>query len=219
MSKVAINQFYNELDRTIQFGGSRNEESVRANFFNLLKTYAKDYHYEAIAEIRVLGTKGKKVKPDGVINNAWGLPVGLWESKDEKDDLDAEIDAKIRKGYPLENILFEDTQTAILYQYGEEVERVPVRDADKLDRILKTFFEFKSETVHRFEDAIEKFKADIPAICDTLRKRIMEAREKNAEFQKAQQDFFELCQAEINPDITVEDIRAVSYTHLRAHET
>jgi len=214
MSKVAINRFYNELDRTIQFGGSRNEESVRANFFNLLKTYAKDYHYEAIAEIRVLGTKGKKVKPDGVINQTRGLTIGLWESKDEKDDLDAEIDAKIRKGYPLENILFEDTQTAILYQYGEEVERVPVRDADKLDRILKTFFEFKSDTVLRFEAAIDRFEGDLPEICDTLRKQIIETREKNREFQKAQQDFFELCQAEINPDITIEDIREMMIQHI-----
>ncbi len=214
MSKILINQYYQNLDRTLQFGKSRNEQSIRNHFWVLLNEYARKFNYDVVPEVAVMGTKGKKVHPDGTVKNLWGLDIGLWESKDEKDDIEAEIDAKIKKGYPLTNILFEDSNVAVLFQRGEEVNRVKVRDADKLHEILSAFFSFKSETVYKFEDAIEKFKADIPVIVETLRKRILEIRENNEVFLAAQSVFLELCRAEINPDITLEDIREMMIQHI-----
>ncbi len=214
MSKILINQYYQNLDRTLQFGKSRNEQSIRNHFWALLNEYARKFNYEVIPEVAVMGTKGKKVHPDGTVKNLWGLDIGLWESKDEKDDIEAEIDSKIKKGYPLTNILFEDSDTAILFQRGEEVNRIKVRDADKLHEILEEFLSFKSETVYKFEDAIEKFKADIPVIVETLRKKILEIRENNEAFLAAQEVFLELCKAEINPDITLEDIREMMIQHI-----
>jgi hypothetical protein len=41
-----------------------------------------------VAELSILGTKGKKVTPDGILRNNWGLDIGYWESKDEKDVID-----------------------------------------------------------------------------------------------------------------------------------
>jgi predicted helicase len=214
MSKILINQYYQNLDRTLQFGKSRNEQSIRNHFWALLNEYARKFNYEVIPEVAVMGTKGKKVYPDGTVKNLWGLDIGLWESKDEKDDIESEIDAKIKKGYPLTNILFEDNNIAVLFQRGEEVNRGKVRDADKLHEILSAFFTFKSETVYKFEDAIEKFKADIPVIVETLRKKILETRENNESFLDAQEIFLELCRAEINPDITLEDIREMMIQHI-----
>jgi hypothetical protein len=95
--------------------------------------------------------------------------------------------------------LFEDSNVAVLFQRGEEVNRCKIRDAGKLHEILTGFFSFKSETVYKFEEAIEKFKADIPVIVETLRARILESRETNPDFLEAQSTFFELCKAEINP--------------------
>ncbi len=214
MSKVLINQYYQNLDRTLQFGKSRNEQSIRNHFWALLNEYARKQNYELIPEIAVMGTRGKKVWPDGTVKNLWGLDIGLWESKDEKDDIEAEIDVKIKKGYPLTNILFEDSTMAVLFQRGEEVERVKVRDAGGLDKILTEFISFKSETVYQFEEAIEKFKADIPIIVETLRKKIIETRKNNPNFIKVQHTFLELCKAEINPSITLEDIREMMIQHL-----
>lgn len=214
MSTVLINQYYQNLDRTLQFGKSRNEQSIRNHFWALLNEYARKLNYELIPEIAVMGTHGKKVRPDGTVRNLWGLDIGLWESKDEKDDIETEIDAKIKKGYPLTNILFEDSQVAVLFQRGEEVERVKVRDADGFDKILTNFISFKSETVYKFEDAIEKFKADIPIIVETLRKKIIETRENNPTFIAVQKTFWELCKAEINPSISLEDIREMMIQHI-----
>ena len=44
------------------------------------------------------------------------VPFGYWEAKDEKDDLDAEIETKLRRGYPQDNIIFEDSTQAVLVQ-------------------------------------------------------------------------------------------------------
>ncbi|HNQ78976.1 MAG TPA: N-6 DNA methylase [Acidobacteriota bacterium] len=214
MSKVLINQYYQNLDRTLQFGKSGNEQSIRNHFWALLNSYARNYNYEVVPEISVMGTSGRKVKPDGVVKNLWGLDIGLWESKDEKDVIEAEIDSKVKKGYPLTNILFEDSNIAVLIQRGQEVQRVEVRDADKLNSIITQFFSFKSETVYKFEDAIDKFKADIPKIVETLRNRIVASRESNPGFIAAQKTFLELCKVEINPSITLEDIREMMIQHI-----
>jgi predicted helicase len=214
MSKIAIHQYYQNVDRTLQFGKSTNEQSVRFCFQTLLNEYARKYNYEVVSEISFLGEKGKTIRPDGVVKNLWGLDIGYWETKDEKDDIDVEIGKKIRQGYPLTNILFEDTRTAILYQRGVEVKRVAMRDAEELHDILTAFFTFKSETVDKFEEAIEKFKADIPAIVAKLRSRIDESGQVNATFSAAQNVFLELCKREINPNITLADIREMLIQHI-----
>lgn len=214
MSKILINQYYTNLDRALQFGKSSNEDVIKSYFWMLLNEYARKNNYEVVREVYCMGTRGHKVKPDGLLKNLWGLDVGCWESKDEKDDIDEEIDAKIKKGYPLVNTLFEDSRTAVLFQRGEEVMRVPVRDADKLHSIITSFISYKNEAVYKFEDAIDKFKQDIPAILETLRKRIEEAGEKNAAFIKERDTFFELCKKEINPDITLPDIREMMIQHI-----
>ena len=40
------------------------------------------------------------------------MTSGYWEAKDSHDDLDAEIQAKFNRGYPKDNIVFEDSETA-----------------------------------------------------------------------------------------------------------
>jgi len=214
MSKVLINQYYTNIQRAIQYGKSRNEKAIRTHTQNLINAYAHKKNYELIPEISCLGTKGKKVYPDGVLRNNWGLDIGYWESKDEKDNIQDEIDAKIRKGYPLTNILFEDSQTAVLYQYGQEVMRVPVIDPEKLDLLLDRFIEYKNETVYRFEKALENFKVDIPVIIEALRDRIEQTGDANPEYLQARDVFLKLCKTVINPEITLADIREMMIQHL-----
>lgn len=214
MSRILINQYYTNLDRAKQFGKSTNEQSIRNYFWNLLNEYARKQNYEVVTEVACQGTLGKKVRPDGIIKNLFGLDIGLWESKDEKDTINDEIDTKHKKGYPFYNILFEDSNEAVLFQRDEEVLRGSVRNADELHKIITEFISFKSDTVFKFEDALEKFKADIPAIVETLRKRIDQTRVKNKNFIAVSATFLELCKVEINPDITEADIREMMIQHI-----
>ena len=55
-----------------------------------------------------------------------GVPLGYWEAKDEDDDLDEEIEKKFRKGYPQDNIIFEDSHKAVLIQDKQAVMRCGV---------------------------------------------------------------------------------------------
>ena len=54
--------------------------------------------------------------------------------------LDAEVEKKRKAGYPLNNIIFEDTQTAILYQHGQRIliHGYDVIDLDIVWSILST---------------------------------------------------------------------------------
>lgn len=214
MSRILINQYYTNLDRAKHFGKSTNEQSIRNYFWNLLNEYAHKQNYEVVTEVTCQGTKGSKVRPDGIVKNLFGLDIGLWESKDEKDSINDEIDTKLKKGYPFYNILFEDSNEAVLFQRGEEVMRGSVRNPDELHKIITEFIGFKSDTVYKFEDALEKFKADIPAIVETLRKRIDQTRSKNKNFIAVSETFLELCKVEINPDITDADIREMMIQHI-----
>ncbi|MBP7214778.1 MAG: N-6 DNA methylase [Candidatus Kapabacteria bacterium] len=214
MSLLLIDKYYKEVDNAKKLGKSLNETSIRNYFWMLLNNYAEKFKYSVIAEIPILGKLGKRVIPDGTVRNTWGLDVGYWESKDEKTNLDAEIQAKIDKGYPLNNILFEDGATAVLYQNGTEAASCKIRNAAALDKLLTQFFSYKSEVVYQFETAIEHFKADIPIIIETLREKIDKARQNNSTFIQVQNEFWLLCQKEINPDITLDDIREMMIQHI-----
>jgi len=189
MSKPLIQQYYNQLNRSFQFSKSKNEDTIKSYFWMLMNDYAHRQNYEVVREVVTMGTKGAKVRPDGILKNLWGIEIGLWESKDEKDDIEAEIDAKQKKGYPLTNILFEDSQTAVLFQQSEMVMKVDMRDEAALDKIIKQFVAFKNETIYKFEDAIQKFKADIPSIVEAFRKRIEESGDRNTAYAEARDIF------------------------------
>jgi hypothetical protein len=83
MSRQLIHQYYNKLERIIQYGGSRNETSIRTAFQILVNDYANKRNLELVTEVAIKGTKGANVKPDGVLKNALRLDFGYWESKDE----------------------------------------------------------------------------------------------------------------------------------------
>src|SRR5881296_1599846 len=112
MSRQLLNNYYRQLEETIRFGGSRNETSLEQAFIQLVDAYAERRNLHLVPKIAIRSTKGTNIIPDGTLKNALRLDFGYWESKDTKDDLDREIQAKINKGYPLTNTLFEDSETA-----------------------------------------------------------------------------------------------------------
>jgi hypothetical protein len=83
------------------------------------------------------------------------VPLGYWEAKDEEDDLDEEIEKKFRKGYPQDNILFEDSRCAILVQNRQEVTRCGVDHPAKLEKLLRCFFRYERPEIAEFRKAVE----------------------------------------------------------------
>jgi len=214
MSSFSINNYYNEVEKIIRYGGSKKETAIRNAFYYLLNDYAKQKDLMLVAEISTKTKQGKIVTPDGTLKDYIRNDWGYWESKDESDDINEEIKKKFAKGYPNDNILFEDSQTAVLYQQGNEVLRVDMKEEEELHKILTVFINYERPEVHNFREAIEKFKEDIPKVTEVIR-HIIDAQEKtNKELLQAQQTFLELCQASINPAITAEDVIEMMIQHI-----
>ncbi|MCB8761606.1 type ISP restriction/modification enzyme [Planktothrix agardhii] len=214
MSKLLISQYYNKVDQIIQYGGSRKETSIRVEFQNLLNNYCRSKDFLLIPELEYKTKKGKTVIPDGTIKDALRLDYGYWESKDQYDNLDLEIEKKLAKGYPDDNILFEDSQTVVLIQGGGEILRVSMRDAEALDNAINAFINYLRPEVQDFRDAISHFKEDLPTILKTLRSLIDQQSTTNKPFQQARDKFWQICQDSINPEISLENIREMMIQHI-----
>ncbi len=214
MSRQLLNNYYNKLEETIRYGGSRNETSVEHAFIGLVNSYAERRNLMLVPKIAIKSTKGTNIIPDGALKNALRLDFGYWESKDIKDDIDREIQSKIDKGYPLTNTLFEDSQTAVLFQANVQVMRVPMKDAELLERILLAFVNFEPPQVQEFNRALSKFTEDVPTIVESLRRLIQDEADTNKDFITRRDEFLANCQTEINPEITLEDVREMIIQHI-----
>ena len=214
MSKQLINQYYNQRDNLKRVGVT-NEMAIKQPFDNLLLNLASAKHYVYATEVTIKNENGKNVRPDGILMNELLIHKGYVESKDTNDTLDEEINKKLYKdGYPKTNIIFQDSIYAVLFQNGIEISRIEMNNADKLEKILLQFINYKPEYIEKFDEALRKFKEDIPTIVDTLRNTISEEFKTNKKFVTASEDFFEMCQTEINPQITKEDIREMIIQHI-----
>jgi predicted helicase len=214
MSRLLISQYQAEVDRLIRYGGSRNEGTLSLPFYNLLNEYCKTRNYILASQVEFKTNFNTTVKPDGTVKDALQLAHGWWESKDEYDKLEEEIEKKFAKGYPDENILFEDSQTAVLIQHSQEVVRVSMKDADALDNLLTTFVDYERPEVRDFRAAITKFKEDIPHILAALRDIINQQEAGNIEFRDRRNTFLEVCRQSINPEIQIFDIHEMLIQHI-----
>lgn len=215
MSLQLVKKFQKRLEDVIQYGGSKNEGSVSDAFKTLLSEWAEG-HPDNLRLITQLNTKlpgGGLIRPDGTLKDALQQSRGYWESKDEADTLDAEIQKKFAKGYPRDNIIFEDTQTAVLIQHGEEVVRVGMDDAEALSRLLNLFFNFEPPQVTEFRKAIEHFKDEMPHLLKILREAI-DSADRNAEFVRERHAFIEIAREAINPEFSAKDAREMLIQHI-----
>ena len=214
MSRLAISQYYRDLDQIIQYGGRRNESQIRFAFQRLLNEYCQPKDFVVVAELDYRTKRGNLIRLDGVVKDALRLEWGYWEAKDEDDDLDKEIEKKLAKGYPDDNILFEDSQTAILLRQGEVCWRVSMRNDQALDQLLTEFINYERPEVKDFRSAIAVFNEDLPTILIRLREMINEQSESNASFVTARDKFLGICQQSINPEVNGDDVREMIIQHI-----
>ena len=100
MSQILIQQYLNELQDLRKVSGTHRESVVREAFKDLLKGWARSHDLVFVPEYEI-ETKAKDRRyVDGALLYELRMPFGYWEAKDEKDDLDAEIEYKFRRGYP-----------------------------------------------------------------------------------------------------------------------
>ena len=118
MSQLLIHNYIREIESLIQYGGDKKETSIRRAFANLLTAYCKPHDLLLVDELEYITKLNTRVVPDGTIKDALRLTHGYWEAKDERDIIDDEIALKFKKGYPSDNILFEDSKTRYSFKTG-----------------------------------------------------------------------------------------------------
>ena len=214
MSQLLITQYLNELDRLRKISGTKRETVVREAFKDLLKGWGKTRELQFIAEYRIVTAAKNPISVDGALLHSLRVPFGYWEAKDEEDDLDAEIAKKFKKGYPRDNIIFEDSISAALIQNGADVFRCKVDDPQQLEKLLKLFFDYERQEIAEFRKAVEQFKTDLPAVLTALRDMIDKEEADDAGFREAQIKFLKHAQETINPAVTPADVREMLIQHI-----
>ena len=207
-----IQRYHDDLRRLIEFGGSDSEGSIRRAFENCLDAYCRE-NKEPLTLVAELTTP-RGVQPDGTVKDSLRMARGYWEAKDTHDDLEVEVQRKFDRGYPRDNIIFEDSETAILYQDGELATRADMRRPGELHRLIRLFLEYELPQIDEFRRAQQQFINDLPTVLANLRGAIDDAERGNAAYQVAASDFLGLCRATISPDVTVDDVREMLLQHI-----
>ena len=207
-----IEQYHADKQRFIDFGGSDSEQNICRAFANCLDAYCRD-HKEKLALVDELGAALGN-RPDGTVKDSLRMDRGYWEAKDSRDDLDTEIQRKFNRGYPRDNIIFEDSLTAVLFQNRQEAMRVDMSRPDELHRLIRAFLDYELPSIEEFRQAQEQFKADLPTVIANLREAVEEAEANNPDYQAAAAAFLELCHKTIGVKVSMFDVKEMLLQHI-----
>jgi predicted helicase len=218
MSQLLIQRYLNELHSLRRVSGTKRESVVREAFKTLLKDWGRSHDLIFLPEHDYETATKTRVRPDGTLMYELRVPFGYWEAKDTDDDLNEEIEKKFRKGYPQDNIIFDDSHEAVLIQNKQRVMRCDVKDPAQLQKLLERYFSYERPEIRDFRKAVEQFKVDLPAVLKALRDMIGAAERDNRAFHQAAISFLKHAQETINPKVVAADVREMLIQHILTEE-
>ena len=207
-----IRRYHEDLQRLITAGGSDNELHTRRAFENCLDAYCRE-HSDGLTLVAEQRTAAQVI-PDGTVRDALRMARGYWEAKDIRDNLDSEIQNKFNNGYPRDNIIFENSRRARLFQNGVETMRADMSSERELHRLIRRFLDYELPQIEEFRAAQRQFKADLPSVLGNLREAVEEAQADNAGYQAAAARFLDLCRKSISPEVAEADVREMLLQHI-----
>ncbi|MYB92879.1 DEAD/DEAH box helicase [Candidatus Poribacteria bacterium] len=212
-SHKAIWDFYGTLQQYEQHA-VRHEGAVSSPFETLLHTCAKQVNATLVPQYAIRAAAGNRIVVDGVILDAYGLPFAYWEAKDMDDDLPKAVQAKRDKGYPLDNILFQTPQRAILYQNGQIALDLDITEPARLIAALQYLFAYVPPALDNWQTAVSDFRAYVPDLAQALKARIEQRHEADSAFKEAFTGFYETCRTSINPDLSRDAVEEMLIQHI-----
>ena len=212
-TNAPVKAYYATLQRFAR-GHFDNEGNVRGAFEDLLKKCARQFDWTLVPEYSIPRKDRNPASVDGALLDAFNLPRGYWEAKDEKDSLQAEMKKKFEAGYPRSNILFQRPTEALLFQDGRIAFHDSIEDPQKLVEVLRLFFEWRQPDHDSWDRAVSEFSERIPEIARGAMKLIDDERRANRAFVERFAAFAELCRESINPDLKDEAVEEMLVQHL-----
>lgn len=215
-SQKVVREYYAALTQ-FRDQAVAHEQAVRSAFQTLLADVVRPRGWTAIPE---LGAKkhDKRIVPDGTVRDDFRLPRGYWEAKDSSDDLDAEIEAKLAKGYPTFNSIFWTPDRAVLFQNGRRHLDLAISDSAAGRRalcdVLNAFLEYVHVPSIDFHDAVAEFATRVPELGGQLARILEEAHQTNKPFRSAFGEFLALCRGALNPNLSQAAVDEMLIQHL-----
>jgi len=160
-SDPIVKAYLRDLQHLKTDQGVVHELGLKGPFHNLLDKAAKKRGWTLVPELSTY-SGGKRVVPDGTVRDEYRLARGWWEAKDTDDRLAAEIEKKLKAGYPTRNTIFEDTRVAVLYQDRGEAGEFALGEPVKIAELLNRFLSHDESHEREFERAMQEFKSRIP---------------------------------------------------------
>jgi predicted helicase len=189
------------------------ELGLKGPFQTLLDKAAKRRGWTLVPELSTY-SGGKRVVPDGTVRDEFRLARGWWEAKDTGDKLAAEIQKKLKAGYPARNTIFEDTEVAVLYQDRGEAGEFSLGEPLKVAALMNRFFSHDESDEREFHRAMDEFKSRIPDLAQSLSEHIRDAHQKNRKFRDAFAVFMTVCRASLNPELSTAHVDEMLIQHL-----
>ena len=208
-----VKAYYETLEKCAR-GKFDNEGNIRRAFEGLLEKCARAFEWFVVAEYQIARSGKSPLRVDAALLDAFNLPRGYWEAKDEKDDLKAEMNKKFAAGYPRTNILFQAPTRAILVQDGRIAFEGEIVDPEKLVEVLRLFFEWRQPLYEDWEKAVREFSGRIPDIAKGALNLIASERRSNPLLIERFTAFAALCRESINPDLKDEAVEEMLVQHL-----
>src|SRR5438552_6437686 len=213
-SHASVKAYYDTLH---QFGQLYidHEGAVRSAFQDLLAKCGRKAKppLTLVPEYRIERARSSVIV-DGALVDLYHLPHGYWEANDEKDDLAREVERKLDKGYPRDNIIFQAPERAILYQSGARIFDENITRPEALVSVVNQFFDYKAPHIQEWEEAVRDFSERMPELAAAVTKTIDEEKKRNPAFVRSFKDFYALCKQAINPNLSEEAVERMLVQHL-----
>ncbi len=192
----------------------RHEGAVSSPFETLLHACAKQVNATLVPQYTLRVPQGNRIVIDGAILDEYGLPLAYWEAKDIDDNLSRSVQEKREAGYPLDNILFQTPQRAILYQNGVEVLDFDITEPADLIAALQHLFSYVPPALDNWQTAVADFREHVSDLSVELKERIEQRYETDPAFKKSFFDFYETCRTSINPELSQDAVEEMLIQHI-----
>ena len=208
-----IRDYYTTLQQYEQYDITH-EGAVSSPFDTLLHACAKQVNATLVPQYQMRTPTGNRIVIDGVILDEYGLPFAYWEAKDTDDDLLKAIQDKREAGYPLDNILFQNPQRAILYQNGGVALDIDITEPARLIAALQYLLSWTAPALDNWQTAVSDFREHVPDLASKLKELIDQRHETDPTFKKAFADFYETCRTSINPELSQDAVEEMLVQHV-----
>ena len=147
----SINEYYRSLNDLESTGGLFVERDTERLFANLLSSISKENHYFTRSDSSYTTDSNTQIRFDTAVYTGVGIVYGVHEAKKYDVDLNKAIEEKREDGYPFFNIIFENSQQAILFQDNIQYNSiVDVKNKKEFLKLLEKFFSYTSREIQEY---------------------------------------------------------------------